>query len=235
MMIRSIVTDIEGTTSSLSFVKEVLFPYAASHLQDYLLEHHRQPAVRAQLEVAAEIAGLPPGDTQALADQLRQWIGEDKKVTPLKELQGMIWEAGYASGDYQAHLYPDAVQNLRLWFDQGLDLYVYSSGSIHAQKLFFQYSDVGDLRPLFRGFFDTTTGPKSEPESYQKIAQAIAIPSAEILFLSDVEAELDGAREAGFNTVRLVRMHDYAMSPAQAGSSHPAVAGFDEIQLDLLG
>ena len=143
----------------------------------------------------------------------------------MKALQGMIWKAGYQSGAYTAHLYPDTAPALRRWHDAGLPLYVYSSGSIAAQKLFFGYSDAGDLTPLFSGYFDTTTGMKQEVESYRKIAAAISLPASEIVFLSDIEGELNAAREAGFQTVLLDRD---GKAPA---SSHRCVKSFAEISL----
>ena len=231
-MIRAIVTDIEGTTSSLSFVKDVLFPYAAEHLRDYVLEHRTEAAVRRQLNATAELAGLPSHDVKPLIRQLTEWISSDTKATPLKALQGMIWEGGYRSGAYTAHLYDDAIRGLHEWHEQGLSLYVYSSGSIHAQKLFFEFSRYGDVRPLFRDYFDTTTGNKHDVESYQGIEQAIAVSAEQILFLSDVEAELDAARSAGYLTCRLSRPADYGPGAADITSAHPVCTSFDEISLD---
>ena len=141
----------------------------------------------------------------------------------------MIWESGYETGAYQAHLYQDAERHLKLWRKQGVGIYVYSSGSIYAQKLFFQYSEFGDLRSLFSGHFDTTTGVKSQSSSYRAIADLIGQPVQAMHFLSDVEAELDAARDAGMNTVRLVREEDYGIEPAEADSTHLCVASFDDI------
>ena len=159
-MVQAVVTDIEGTTSSISFINEVLFPYAAAHMASFLREHWDEPAVQEQIRALT----TDTGEDVATADDadriLQQWIREDRKATPLKALQGMIWKAGYQSGAYTAHLYPDTAPALRRWHDDGLPLYVYSSGSIAAQKLFFGYSDAGDLTPLFSGYFDTTTGMK---------------------------------------------------------------------------
>ena len=163
-MIRAIVTDIEGTTSSLSFVKDVLFPYARQHIEAFVREQAAQPDVRAQLAAVSKSAGRALTDDEAVA-QLVRWIDEDKKITPLKALQGMIWEAGYRHGDFQGHVYEDAVRYLRAWKDQGLALYVFSSGSVHAQKLLFGYSTFGDLTPLFSGYFDTAIGAKRETDA----------------------------------------------------------------------
>jgi enolase-phosphatase E1 len=203
-VIRAILTDIEGTTSSLSFVKDVLFPYARERLPGFVREHGQEAKVRDLLLQVSEVAGKNLNDEQAV-EQLRQWIDEDRKVTPLKALQGMIWEAGYRNGDYRGHMYDDAVEYLQKWHDQGLRLYVYSSGSEYAQKLLFGHSDAGDLTPLFSGYFDTQVGAKQETGSYRIIAERIDLPADEILFLSDIEVELDAAAEAGMATCWLVR------------------------------
>ena len=225
IMINAVVTDIEGTTSSIAFVKEVLFPYAARQFPVFLESRWDQPEVQAQLRAAEQESGQSL-DSPASANALfQQWIAEDRKATPLKALQGMIWKAGYEQGDYTAHLYPDTAPALRRWHNQGKALYVYSSGSIAAQKLFFGYSDAGDLTSLFSGYFDTTSGHKQETQSYRNIQQAIGLPAEQLLFLSDVEAELDAAAEAGFRTIRLDREGD------QGTSQHRVVTAFDEIDL----
>ena len=143
----------------------------------------------------------------------------------------MIWKRGYESGDYQAHVYGDAVRGLRDWYEKSIELYVYSSGSVQAQHLFFQYSRYGDIRTLFKGYFDTTTGMKQDAASYDAIGDAIAHPAEEILFLSDVEAELDAARPAGWHTARLTRLEDYPDAD-NVKSAHPVYATFDDISLD---
>ena len=224
-MIRAIVTDIEGTTSSLSFVKDVLFPYARQRIEAFVREHAAQPAVRAQLAAVSETVGRTLTDDAAVA-QLVRWIDEDQKITPLKALQGMIWEAGYRNGDFQGHVYDDAVRRLREWKDRGLALYVFSSGSVHAQKLLFGFSAFGDLTPLFSGYFDTTIGSKRETDAYRHIAQSIGIPAGEILFLSDIREELDAARVAGYHTAWLVREGEL---PPDA--RHPLARDFNTIHL----
>ena len=212
-MPKAIVTDIEGTTSSIAFVKDVLFPYAAERLPSWLRENRRVPAVQAEIENVAETIGRTSSDLDAVIEQLLDWICQDIKATPLKALQGMVWKSGYASGDYRAHVYPDAHAVLKDWNAQGIPLYVYSSGSVQAQQLFFQYSDYGDLRSLFSGYFDTTTGPKSEHDSYVKIATKIGLPASDILFLTDVEAEIAAALGAGMQTVLIVRSEDSDVDP----------------------
>ena len=222
-MIRALLTDIEGTTSSIRFVKEVLFPYAAEQMGAFLARHWHEPAVAEQVAAARRDSGDALETPEQAAALMRAWIDQDRKATPLKALQGMIWESGYRNGDYQAHLYPDAARRLRDWHQQGFPLYVYSSGSVAAQKLFFGYSEAGDLTPLFQGYFDTTSGGKKEAVSYRRISDAIGLPGNEILFLSDVEEELDAARDAGLKTVLLDRDN------AIASSHHPKVADFDAI------
>ena len=223
-MIRAIVTDIEGTTSSLAFVHEVLFPYARAHLADFVRCHAEDPHVAPLLNDVRLESGRLELDVDGVIDQLLQWMDEDRKATPLKTLQGMIWEQGFRAGDFKGHVYPDAVEALRRWHRQGIDLYVYSSGSVQAQKLLFGHTEYGDLTPLFSGFFDTHVGAKREAASYARIARETGHPPAEMLFLSDVEAELDAARAAGLHTCWLVR--DQAPDPA---ATHPQVRDFSEI------
>ena len=224
-MIRAIVTDIEGTTSSLSFVKDVLFPYARAHMATYVREHARRPAVSAELENVGKAVGHPLELEEAIA-QLICWIDEDKKITPLKALQGMIWEHGYHSGQFKGHVYEDAARRLRLWKSQGIALYVFSSGSVYAQKLLFGHSVFGDLTPLFSGYFDTGIGSKRETAAYWHIAENINRPSKEILFLSDIVEELDAAKSAGMQTCCLVRDNSAIVT-----TTHPTAHDFDEVTL----
>jgi len=225
-MIRAILTDIEGTTSSISFVKDVLFPHARKHLPAFVETHADDPGVQHWLHEAAKEAGLVSATQQEIIDLLVRWIDEDRKSTALKALQGMIWKDGYAAGEYRAHVYPEVAARLRAWRDAGKRLYVYSSGSVPAQKLFFAHTTDGDLAPLFDGWFDTETGPKREAESYRRIAASIGVPAGEILFLSDVEAELDAAAAAGFRTTLLAR----PPGACTTTSAHPCVADFDAIR-----
>jgi enolase-phosphatase E1 len=222
--IRAILTDIEGTTSSIDFVKDVLFPYARKHLPAYVETHTDEAEVQHWLHEAAKEAGIVEATRGEIIDLLIRWIDEDRKSTALKALQGMIWREGYESGAYVSHMYPEVAARLRAWHDQGMKLYVYSSGSVPAQKLLFGFSENGDLTPLFSGYFDTQTGHKRETESYRRIAETIGLPPAQILFLSDIREELDAAREAGMRTTQLIR-------PPQAISDngHPAVADFNAI------
>lgn len=212
-MIRAIVTDIEGTTSSIDFVHQTLFPYAKQHLRAFIRAQAGNDAVQQILADVEAIAGNDLSLDEA-ADLLEQWIAEDRKLTPLKALQGMIWAVGYANGELQGHVYADTPEALRQWHAQGKSLYVYSSGSVEAQKLIFGHTAYGDLRPLFSGYFDTHIGAKREAESYRRIVETIGIPADEVLFLSDIGAELDAARAAGLRTVQLLR--DDKAEPAKA-------------------
>ncbi|TWI53837.1 enolase-phosphatase E1 [Pseudomonas duriflava] len=205
MTIRAVLTDIEGTTSAVSFVFDVLFPYTATHLPAFIREEAQTLAVAEQLDAVRAEAGELQADTERVIEILQGWIAQDRKITPLKTLQGMVWAKGYQAGELKGHVYPDAVEALKRWHALGLSLYVYSSGSVQAQKLIFGYSEAGDLTPLFSGYFDTLTGAKRDPESYARIASATTHKADEILFLSDVVEELDAARKAGMKTCGLVR------------------------------
>lgn len=209
-MIRVVLTDIEGTTSSISFVHDVLFPYAAENLAGFVRDQADVPEVRAQLDAVAEESGVRADDLDGLSRVLLEWIREDRKATPLKALQGMIWEKGYRDGDFKGHVYDDAADKLREWHDRGLRLYVYSSGSVKAQKLIFGFSRCGDLTPFFSGYFDTRVGAKREPAAYQAILDELGVEPASVLFLSDVEQELAAAADRGMETVLLVRDGDAA-------------------------
>jgi enolase-phosphatase E1 len=222
-MIKAIVTDIEGTTSSLSFVRDVLFPYARERLASYVRAHGHEPAVRVLLrDVAPD--GRTEIDDELAIERLLRWMDEDKKIAPLKSLQGMIWEQGYRRGHFKGHVYEDAVRKLNAWHERGLKLYVYSSGSVHAQKLLFGNTDYGDLNPLFSGYFDTHIGAKQDAASYRKIAERLGLDPVEILFLSDILAELDAARAAGMDTVWLVRD-----GTLDATAAHRQAADFDHV------
>lgn len=226
MPIQAILTDIEGTTTSLSFVKDVLFPYAEQHMEAFVTAHRQDPVVAKLIDDVRLEVGNPTLSLNEAIKQLRQWIAEDKKITPLKAIQGLLWEEGYRRGDFTGHVYADAARNLRRWHEQGIKLYVYSSGSVHAQKLLFGYSDAGDLTPLFSGYFDTTIGHKRDAAAYQRIVEQIGLPAAAILFLSDIREELDAAQQAGLQTCCLVRENQ-----PTAGLQHPYIKNFDEIDV----
>jgi enolase-phosphatase E1 len=187
----AILTDIEGTTTPVAFVHKVLFPYARARLPAFVAAHPR-------------IAETPMPALETLFAQMDR----DEKDPVLKTIQGMIWEQGYLAGDLKAELYPDVAPALRRWSKAGLRLFVYSSGSVAAQKLLFGHNEAGDLTPLFQAFFDTNVGPKRESASYAAISRGANIPAPEFLFLSDIEAELDAAAQAGLRTCQLLRPED---------------------------
>ena len=218
---RIVVVDIEGTVTPISFVKEILFPYSRRRLSKFVALHGRDPEVAAALEEARSLA---QGGDPVIA--LAKWIDEDRKVGPLKTVQGLIWEEGYVTGVLQAPVYPDAAQALRSWYDAGVTLAVYSSGSVPAQKLLFAHSDQGDLTPLFSGWFDLATGPKLEADSYRKIAAELGGSG---LFLSDHPGELDAAEAAGWQAIRLDRGKESMAAPP---SSHRTVKSLTEIALE---
>lgn len=223
--IAALVTDIEGTTSAIDFVHQVLFPYSRQALPEFLRDHRDDPPVAALLvQLRAEI-----GEAADPLSTLQQWIDADRKHTVLKALQGMIWQQGFTSGAFRSHVYPDAVHQLRRWHALGLPLHVYSSGSIQAQQLYFAHTEAGDLGTLFDRHFDTTSGPKREADSYRTIAAELGLPAERLLFLSDVEAELDAAREAGWQTALVARAAPPDTSP------HPWVSDFDQIDLAVSG
>ncbi len=230
-MIRAILTDIEGTTSSIAFVHEVLFPYASRTLADFVRHNVGDAAVRHWLDKAAiDIGGVV--DDDCIVEMLLGWIREDRKHPALKGLQGMLWKDGYERGDYRGHVYPDAAAALRDWHAAGIPLHVYSSGSVDAQKLLFAHSDAGDLSGLFAGHFDTAVGNKREVGSYLRIAQELGLPPSDILFLSDVVEELDAAHLAGLRTTLLDRPEDYPVPRDDAAShGHDRVASFAGIDI----
>ena len=234
-MMATILTDIEGTTSSISFVKEVLFPFARKALPGFVRDRGQEPEVRRWLDaVAVEHGSICNDDT--IVETLQGWIDEDRKHTALKALQGMIWQEGYAAGTLQADMYPDAASALRRWHEAGHRLAVYSSGSVDAQKLLFAHTDAGDLTPLFDAFFDTEVGHKREAGSYATIAGRLDTAPSDIVFLSDVVEELDAARETGMRTVLLDRLQDYPQPrDAAAAHGHARVEAFDAIDPLLAG
>lgn len=223
-MIRAIITDIEGTTTSVSFVYDVLFPYAREHMAAYIQSHRDHTEVRTQLELVGKELGKTLDDRQA-TDQLLAWMDEDRKITPLKTLQGLIWEHGYKQGHFKGHLYEDVPRNLQRWHERGIALYVYSSGSVQAQKLLFANTCFGDLTGLFSGFFDTRVGGKRETGSYERIVRQTGFQAQNMLFLSDIEQELEAADQAGIRSLLLVR----------GGHKEPgkfrAVRSFDQVEL----
>jgi len=224
-VIRAIVVDIEGTTSSIDFVHRTLFPYARARMRAFLRANAGDDRVQQLLADIEQIENQTLSLDDA-ADVLERWIDEDRKYTPLKALQGMIWKEGYAAGELKGHVYADTPDCLRRWHAAGRKLYVYSSGSVEAQQLIFGHTDFGDLTPLFSGYFDTRIGGKREAQSYARILKEIGLPGAEVLFLSDVGEELDAARAAGLHTCQLLRDDKAVPAPA-----HPQAKNFTDVSI----
>ncbi len=234
-----LLLDIEGTTSSVRFVHEVMFPYVREHLDQYLAARLDDPDVLAALDQMAVEAGhedwrtwrASRGQTpraEIVRDEVHRLMDMDAKTTGLKQLQGLIWRDGFEGGRLTAHVYDDATACMKAWRADGWDLRIYSSGSVQAQKLFFGHSQAGNLLDLFRGHYDTTIGGKKEADSYRRIAQEFAQPPQHLLFLSDIVAELDAAAEAGWKTALSQRPENPAVGP----HPHPVIHSFDEVVLE---
>ncbi len=251
---RAILLDIEGTTTPVDFVYQTLFPYACRHLEPFLREHSSDPDVRADLEALRREhsndveQGLNPppwpggpasedprtrrsqtaARDRSVADAVRHvhWLmDQDRKSTGLKSLEGKIWEAGYRSGALRGEVYNDVPRAFERWQRQGREIAIFSSGSVLAQKLLFSSTAAGDLTKFIRDYFDTRTGAKREAESYRRIAAALGLQPAEVLFVSDVAAELDAARATGMQTALCVRPGQ----PEPPATAHAVVRTFDEI------
>ena len=217
----AVVLDIEGTTSSIEFVTNQLFPFARRHIRAYVREH--ESAVSEILDQVRSTEGNADLDTEQLIAVLLRWMDEDRKISPLKTLQGMIWQRGFDSGELCAHFYDDAVRAIRQWHRRGIPIYIYSSGSIAAQKLLFSHTAYGDLTPLLSGHFDTTTGSKLDSRSYETIAASIGHPAVSTLFLSDHALEIQAATSAGMQAILV----DRAASGAAANGN--TISNFDEL------
>ena len=241
-VVRAVLLDIEGTTSSVRFVYDVMFPFAARHLPAHVEQNWGTAELVRSLQLLATDLGHDcleswldvnsPASQQVAIDAVNQLMADDVKATGLKSLQGQIWQHGFESGELVAHVYDDVPPALQSWSTHGLPVRIYSSGSIAAQKLFFAHSQHGNLLPHFSGHYDTTTGPKKEAESYRKIAQDFGLASTEILFVSDIPAELEAASETGM-PVRLSRRP----GNAEVGSEHgfEEITGFDQLPLAASG
>jgi len=233
--IRVLLLDVEGTTTAVSFVYDVLFPFARAHLREFLQAGSQDPAVRADIEALraerrADVdAGAPEwrdgGLAETSAAAYAEWLmGRDRKSTALKSVQGRIWKGGYESGALESHVYPDVKPALERVRAHGRAAAIFSSGSVLAQRLLFAHTTEGDLTPLIQAYFDTTTGPKTAADSYRRIAEAVRVAPGAVLFVSDVAAELDAARTAGMATALCVRE-----GAVPAPSDHPVLRRFDEI------
>ncbi|PQO46029.1 acireductone synthase [Blastopirellula marina] len=235
-----ILLDIEGTTSSVRFVYDVMFPFVLRELDHYLETNWNDPSLGPVLDQIAQDAGSEsfvawtsdcpdePSRREKVAAEIRRLMADDVKATGLKQLQGMIWKDGFERGEMVAQVYSDVPEALEAWTSAGLRVYIYSSGSIAAQKLFFGHSEAGNLLKYFSGHFDTTTGPKKEAKSYDTIAAEIGEAAEKILFISDVTAELDAAREVGMETRLSIRPGN---KPVEEGHGHEPIASFSQVSL----
>ena len=246
MAITHVLLDIEGTTCPVSFVAEVLFPYARRQLRSFLTENSSDPEVAqlvqqvhhawasdaapemAQLHATAAAESNFQHDPTAVVPYLEWLIDHDVKLTPLKDLQGRIWRAGYSNGELVAPLFEDVAEALQRWRQQGYTLAVYSSGSVAAQKLLYEHSEAGDLRPLFSHWFDTRIGPKQQRESYLAIAAAMRVPAGEVLFISDALSELVAADAAGMP----VLFSDREGNPARNSGSFERISTYSTLEPD---
>ena len=236
--IAALLLDIEGTTTPIDFVYEILFPYARAHAKDYLAANlsSAEADIRALLEENAEDSrqGLsppllqgPPGliSIDSVVAYIHWLMDHDRKSTPLKSLQGKIWEEGYRNSELRSQVFEDVPRAFKRWQEQRRMILIYSSGSLLAQKLLFAHTEAGDLTPFISGFFDTNVGAKKDAESYRRIADALKLGPSEIIFVSDVTAELDAAAVAGLETMLCSRPGN----PQTAAGSHAVIRSFDEI------
>ena len=237
----SVLLDIEGTTTPIDFVYNILFPYVREHVKPYLEEHLASTEVQADIRDLLQVnaqdtrRGLNPPLIEGPAEQVSldaveayvRWLMDhDRKTTPLKSIQGKIWDQGYRRGELRSQVFEDVPRAFKRWRDQGKTICIYSSGSVLAQKLLFANTEAGDLTPSIGGYFDTNIGAKKAPESYRRIAAELKQQSSAVLFASDVTAELDAAASAGFQTLLCVRPGNHPQSPA---SQHAVVNTFDEV------
>jgi enolase-phosphatase E1 len=218
----AILCDIEGTTSSLSFVHNVLFPMSYDRMEDFIRTNWDSNLI------AEEIKTFQGQDSEDVIRTLRFWILEDRKDPILKSIQGKIWKDAFESGAIKGHVYPDVPENFRKWNNQGIKVCIFSSGSVEAQKLLFQYSEAGNLTQYLSEYFDTGVGTKKSSSSYTNIASQLSISPANILFLSDVEDELNAARKAQLQTIQVLR-EDVVPNI----SDHRTVKTFSEISEPL--
>ncbi len=230
-MVQFILMDIEGTTTSIDFVHKTLFPYASEHLAGFVRQHEDDARIKQELQVVKETIRQEQGieaDLETAIAELLNWIQQDRKHTALKALQGYLWKKGYETAQYKGHLYDDVLPSWRKWQTAGIDLGIYSSGSVAAQKLLFGYSEKGDVNSYLSAYFDTRVGHKREEVSYRNISKKLELVPKKVLFLSDVGEELDAAKAAGMRTIQLVR------PGTQAVKNHRTAKDFFEVDFTAI-
>ena len=206
--IRGILLDIEGTTTPIAFVHDVLFSYARTHVRDYLAKYVDDEAVQSDIRLLRDEAKSEDFHLSTIDEivaHINRLIDLDRKSTGLKSLQGKIWHEGYADGSLRAQVFADVAPALVRWRAANKNVSIFSSGSVLAQQLLFAHTEAGDLTPFIDHYFDTSVGKKGEAESYRRIVEAIKLQPNEILFVSDIVAELAAAREAGMKTALSIR------------------------------
>ncbi len=221
-MIKLYLFDIEGTTTDIHFVHNVLFPYSKAQLPDFILHHQHENAIKDAIKDVQATVLKEEGRTvelEGVVEKLLLWISEDRKHGALKEIQGHIWDLGYSKNDFKGHVYADVSSSFMRILDAGGKIGIYSSGSVHAQKLIFGYSTAGDLTPMIGHYFDTKIGGKRDRTSYANIANATHLAPGEIRFFSDIPEELEAALNAGMAVTHVVR-------PGTKVSNFPMITDF---------
>src|SRR5205809_6369881 len=204
MPIKGILLDIEGTTTPISFVYDVLFPFARRHAAEFVKDANLSELQHEHGEDIRQGTNPPPWSAGPVA-YIHWLMDQDRKSTALKNIQGQIWLEGYQNRELHGEVFEDVPPALERWHRAGIDTRIFSSGSVLAQRLLFSSTASGDLTRFLKGYFDTTTGPKNEASSYTTIAPFFGVPTSDILFISDVTRELDAARSAGMQTLLCVR------------------------------
>jgi enolase-phosphatase E1 len=236
--VSAVLLDIEGTVAPIAFVHNVMFPYVRKHLDAYLSENWSteecqeacdQIAVDARGERMVNWSGTDLTRRQRIQEEIFRLMDADAKATGLKMLQGLIWQEGFESGELKSELFEEVPALLKQWKETGFDLRIYSSGSVAAQKLFFKYTESGNLLPLFSGHYDTTIGGKKEADSYRRLVTDWDLPAEKVLFLSDVVAELDAAATSGLQTALAIREGN----PPQGESNHVRFESLEQLELVL--
>lgn len=248
--VRAILLDVEGTTTPIAFVQETLFPYIRDNVEQYLRAHWEEEEcqrdvglLRQQAQEDSGLDGAVPiplesgsGDEEleriirAVVDNVHWQMALDRKTTALKQLQGHMWRAAYATGLVKGEIFEDVVPAIRKWREAGMKVYIYSSGSVEAQKLLFGYSTEGDILELFDGHFDTKIGPKVESESYRRIAASIGCDTNNILFLTDVPREANAAEEADTHVAVVIRPGNAGLTDDEK-SYYSLISSFTELFL----